>query len=187
MKGIENLENVIEHNSEIKIATFQSTYQREKREIFQKKFLPLVQHLRLCATRWEQNLQEEVKTMKNIFDLNENEILVQQSNNKFLKTDSDRLLEQVLTADIFSVIMNDLHKSSKDMMIDNYCADILLLNMEIETLKLTSSKNSDDVTNNLSNENCQLKQRLDWCQIQSIERELELQKEIADLKIENVE
>lgn len=54
IKGIENLENVIEHYSEIKIATFQSAYEREKRDIFQKQFLPLVQHLRHCATRWEQ-------------------------------------------------------------------------------------------------------------------------------------
>ena len=191
MKGIENLENVIEHNSEKKIGTFQSAYEREKREIFQKQFLPLVQHLRHCATRWEQELQIEVKSMQNVFTINEKAILVQQRKNKFLKTDSDRLLEQVLTADIFSVIMNDLHKSSNDMMIDRYCADILLLNMEIETLKLTSSKNSDDVTNNLSNENFQVKQRLDWCQTQSVARELEIQnkfeKEIDDLKIKNVE
>ena len=93
MKGIENLENVIEHHSEIKIATFQLAYEREKRDIFQKQFLPLVQNLRYCATRWEQEFQKEVKDMQNIFALNENAILVQQRKNRFLKTDSDRLLE----------------------------------------------------------------------------------------------
>lgn len=55
--------------------------------------------------------------------------------------------------------------------------------------------------NKLSNEICLLKQKLDWCQAQSIETELQLrsknaflknkcfqyEKEIAELKIENVE
>jgi hypothetical protein len=36
MEDIEILENAIQRNSEIKIATFQSAYEREKREIFQK-------------------------------------------------------------------------------------------------------------------------------------------------------
>ena len=129
MKGIKNLEDVIEHNSKIKIATFQSAYEREKREIFQKQFLPLVQNLRHCATRWDQELQKVVKSMINVFTLNENAILVQQRKNKFLKMDSDRLLVKVLTADIFSIIMNDLHKSNNAMMFDNYCADFFLLNM----------------------------------------------------------
>ena len=68
------------------------------------------------------------------------------------KTDSDRLLEKVLEVDILSIIMNDLYKSGTSMLVEDHCA---FLNKEIETLKLTSSKNSDDVTNNLSNENCQ--------------------------------
>jgi FtsZ-binding cell division protein ZapB len=104
--------------------------------------------------------------------------LVQQRKNRFLKTDSDRLLEKILTADIFSLIMNDLYKSSNAMMFDNYCADIDLLNKETETLKHkyeTLRQNSDDVRNKLSNENCQLKQRLEWCQAQSLETELQLQ------------
>ena len=85
MKGIDNLENVIEHHSQIKIVTFQSAYEQEKRDIFQKQILPLVQNLRYCATRWEQELQKEVKDMKEIFALNENAFLVQQSKNRFLK------------------------------------------------------------------------------------------------------
>jgi hypothetical protein len=75
------LEETIERNSEIKIDTFQSAYEREKREIFQKQFLPIVQHLRHCATRWEQELQKEVKSMINIFKSNENAILVQKQQN----------------------------------------------------------------------------------------------------------
>lgn len=51
MEDIKILEDAFERNSEIKIATFQSAYEREKREIFQKQFLPFVQHLRLCAQR----------------------------------------------------------------------------------------------------------------------------------------
>jgi FtsZ-binding cell division protein ZapB len=138
--------------------------------------------------------------------------LVQQRKNRFLKTDSDRLLEKVLEADILSIIMNDLYKSGTSMLVEDHCA---FLNKEIETLKHTYDtlkNNNDDVKNKLSNENCQLKQRFDWCQAQSLERELKLQsknvsqscqicknnvslqnqclkleKEIADLKIENVE
>jgi hypothetical protein len=178
MKGIENLENVIEHHSEIKIATFQSAYEREKRDIFQKQFLPLVQNLRHCATRWEQELQKEVKEMQNIFALNENAILIQQRKNRFLKTDSDRLLEKILTADIYSITMNDLYYSSNATVFENYCADIDLLNKENDTMKQkyeTLRQNSDDVKNKLSNEICQLKQRLEWCQAQSLETELQLQ------------
>lgn len=135
MKGIKNLENVIEHHLEIKIATFQSTYEHEKQDIFQKQFLPLVQNLCYCATRWEQELQKEVKDMKNIFALNENAIFVQQRKNQFLKTDSDRLLEKLLTADIHTLIMNDLYYSSNATVFENYCADIDLLKSEAETLK----------------------------------------------------
>jgi hypothetical protein len=61
MDDIEILEETIERNSEIKIETFQSAYEREKRDIFQKQFLPIVQHLRHCSIRWEQELQKEVK------------------------------------------------------------------------------------------------------------------------------
>jgi hypothetical protein len=61
--------------------------------------LPIVKHLRLCATCWEHELQTEVKTMINVFESNENTILVQKQRNKGLKNDADRLLEQVLNAD----------------------------------------------------------------------------------------
>ena len=95
-----------------------------------------------------------------------------------VKTDSDRLLEKVLEADILSIIMNDLYKSGTSMLVEDHCADNHLLNQEIETLKHkydTLRKNSDDVKNKLSKENCQLKQRLEWCQAQSLETELQLQ------------
>ena len=90
---IKILEDTIEHNSEIKIATFQSAYEREKREIFQKQNFPIVQNLRHCATRWEQELQKEVKIVINIFNSNENAFLVQKQRNRVLKNDADRLLE----------------------------------------------------------------------------------------------
>jgi hypothetical protein len=96
MEDIEILEETIERNLEIKIETFQSAYEREKRDIFQKQMLPIVQHLRQCATRWEQELQKEVKSMINVFNSNENAILVQKQRNKVLKNDVDRLLEKVL-------------------------------------------------------------------------------------------
>ena len=87
--------------------------------------------------------------------------------------------------------------------------------MELETLKHDNDmlrKNNDDVTKSFSKEIYQLQQRFDWCQAQSAETELQLQshylsnscqlckndesfkslclkyeKEIADLKNENVE
>jgi cytochrome c553 len=93
MEDIEIFEETIERNSEIKIETFQSAYEREKRDIFQKQMLPIVKHLRLCATRWDQELQNEVKNMINIFNSTENEILVQKQRNRVLKNDADRLLE----------------------------------------------------------------------------------------------
>jgi chaperonin cofactor prefoldin len=104
--------------------------------------------------------------MINVFNLNENAILVPQQKNRFLKTDSDRLLEKVLEADILSIIMNDLYKSGTSILVEDHCADNDLLNKEIETLKLkydTLKTKSDDVQNKLSKENCQLKQRLEWC------------------------
>jgi hypothetical protein len=215
MEDIEILEDTIERNSEIKIETFQSAYEREKRDIFIKQMLPIVQHLRHCATRWEHELQKEVKTMINVFNSNENAILVQKQSNRILKDDADRLLEQVLNADILSVIMNDLYKSGTSMLMDDLCVDNNLLNVEIEKLKHDNDmlrKNNDDVRKQFSKEIYQLKQRLDWYQAQSIETKLQLQsqnnsnscqlcknnesfkslclkyeKEIAYLKIENVE
>ena len=46
--------------------------------------------------------------MINVFNSNENAILVQKQRNRILKDDADRLLEQALNADILTVIMNDL-------------------------------------------------------------------------------
>ena len=135
MIDIENLEDTIERNSEIKIGTFQSAYEREKREIFQKQFLPIVQLLRHCATRWEQELQEEVKSMINIFKSNQNGILVQKQRNRALRNDADRLLEQVVNADILSVIMNALYESGTSMLVDDHCDDIELFSKQVETLK----------------------------------------------------
>jgi hypothetical protein len=85
MDDIESLEATIERNSEIKIETFQSAYEREKRDIFQKQMLPIVKHLRLCASLWELELQNEVKTMKDVFKENENAILAQKHRNRILK------------------------------------------------------------------------------------------------------
>ena len=42
MEDIESLEETIERNSEIKIETFQSAYEREKRDIFQKQMFRLL-------------------------------------------------------------------------------------------------------------------------------------------------
>ena len=111
--------------------------------------------------------------------------------------------------------MNDLYKSGTSMLMDDLCVDNNLLNEEIETLKQENDKlriTNDDVTKQFSKEICLLKQRLEWCQAQSIDMELKFQsqnnsnscqlcknneslkslclkyeKESADLKIENVE
>jgi hypothetical protein len=215
MEDIEILEETIERNSEIKIETFQSAYEREKRDIFQKQMLPIVKHLRLCATLWEQELQNEVKTMKNVFTSNENAILAQKQRNRILKDDVDRLLEQALEVDIMSVIKDELYKSGTNMLLNNLCVDNNLLDEELKKLKHDNDmlrKNNDDVCKQFSNESFLLKKQLDWCQAQSIEMELQLQshnisnscqlcknlesfkslclkyeKEIADLKIENIE
>jgi hypothetical protein len=153
--------------------------------------------------------------MINIFKSNENAILVQKQRNRALRNDADRLLEQVLNADILSVIMNALYESDTSMLVDDHSVDNDLLKTEIETLTQENEmirQHNDDVQTKLSNEICQLKQRLEWCQAQSIKRELQLQSqnvskscqncnnneffknqcltyemEIADLKIENAE
>lgn len=141
--------------------------------------------MRYCATRWEQELQKEVKDMKEIFALNENAILVQQSKNRFLKIDSNRLLEQLLQADFHSSLMNELHFSSNAELFVEYCAELVSWRSQNETLKHqndTLRQNSDDVINKLSNEICQLKHKIDWCQAQSIETELQLCTKIESQK-----
>lgn len=178
MEDIDILEETIERNSEIKIETFQSAYEREKRDTFQKQMLPIVKHLRLCAARWEYELQKEVKTMINVFESNENTILVQKQRNKCLKNDADRLLEQVLNADILSVIMNDLYKSGTTMLMDDLCVDNNLLNEEIEKLKHENNMlrmKNDDVCKQFSRESVQLRKTLDLYEAKSMAMELQLQ------------
>jgi cytochrome c553 len=178
MEDIDILEETIARNSEIKVETFQSAYEREKRDIFQKQMLPIVKHLRRCATLWEHELQHEVKTMINVFESNANTILVQKQRNKGLKNDADRLLEQVLSADILSVIMNDLYKSGTTMLMDDLCVDNNLLNEEIEILKNENEilrKNNDDVCKQFSNESLQLRKTLDLYEARSMALELQIQ------------
>ena len=74
MEDIKFLDQAIERNSEITVATFQNAYEKEKREVFQKQFLPHVQNLRLCATHWEQELQTEVKSIMEVFNATEHTI-----------------------------------------------------------------------------------------------------------------
>jgi hypothetical protein len=69
--------------------------------------------------------------MINVFNSNENAILVQKQRNRVLKNDADRLLEKVLNADILSVIMNALYESGTSMLVEDHCADNDLLNTEI--------------------------------------------------------
>ena len=57
---IKLLEDVIACNSEIKVSTFMSPQAKEHINVFQKQVLPHVQHLRLCATLWEQELQQKL-------------------------------------------------------------------------------------------------------------------------------
>ena len=71
--------------------------------------MPHVQHLRLCATRWEQELQKEVESMIEVFTATEQTISKQTRENKRLQNEADRLLKFVLNADILSVIMNSLY------------------------------------------------------------------------------
>jgi hypothetical protein len=178
MEDIDILEETIERNSEITIETFQSAYEREKRDIFQKQMLPIVKHLRLCATRWEHELQKEVKTMINVFESSENTILVQKQRNKGLKNDADRLLEQVLNADILSIIMNDLYKCGTSMLQNDHCVDNNLLKEEIEKLKQENEvlrMNNDDVCKQFSKESLQLRKTLDLYEAQSMSLELQLQ------------
>ena len=135
MEDIKFLEEAIERNSQITVATFQSAYEKEKREVFQKQFLPHVQHLRLCATHWEQELQKEVKSMMEIFQATENTISKEKRRNKVLQKQSDRLLEFVLNADILSVIMNALYESGTSSLVDDHKTENELLKDEIVKLK----------------------------------------------------
>lgn len=65
-EDIQFLEQAIERNTEITVSTFQNTYEKATREIFVKQFLPHIQHLRLCATHWEKELQQEVESMMEV-------------------------------------------------------------------------------------------------------------------------
>ena len=140
--------------------------------------MPLVQHLHICATHWEQELQKEVSSMITIFNATKQSISKQKSRNKVLQNDADRLLEYVLNADIISVIMNALYESGTSIIVDDQTADNNLAKHEIETLKQENeriSKHNDDVQSKLSNENFQLNQKLQWCQTQSLDFEFQLQ------------
>ena len=100
MEDIELLENAIEIHSEIKVTTFTSVAERARRDVFQKQLLPLVQHLRLCANCWEKELKKEITSMFTVFEATENSISKHKIRNKVLQNEADRLLEQVLNADI---------------------------------------------------------------------------------------
>ena len=83
----------------------------------------------------------------------------------------DRLLEDVLGADIISVLMNAIYESCNSMLIADHTDDNQMLRQEIEKLKEENAKldkNNDDVQTKLSNEIFQLKQKLQWCEAQSI-------------------
>ena len=162
---------------------------KEKRDkVFKRQILPFVQHLRLCATQWEQELQKEVSSIINIFKANENAFLAQKQRNKVLKNASDRLLEQVLNADIISVIMNALYETGTSMLVDDHCADNDLLKHEVESLKQENErirKHNDDVQRKFSNEILQLNQKLQWCQTQSLDFELQLQNQNVSKSCQN--
>lgn len=142
----------MERNSEIKITTFTSSAEKEKREVFQKQILPHVQHLRHCAIRWEEELQNEVSNMINVFNATETSISKHKQQNKVLKSENDHLLEQVLYADIYSVIMNSLYESGTSMLVDDHSDDKECMLKQIETLKTENEnilKQSDDVKTKL--------------------------------------
>ena len=74
------------------------------------------------------------------------------------------------------------------MLVDDHTDDTELLRTQIETLKCENEKilqQSDDVKNKLSNEICQLNQKLQWCQNQSLNFELQLQSQIVSNKCHN--
>ena len=108
MDDIKFLEDIIASNSEIKVSTFMSPQAKEHRNVFQKQVLPHVQHLRQCATMWEQELQTEVTSMIHTFNATENSISKHKKKNKLLLFETDRLLEDVINRDIMSVIMNSM-------------------------------------------------------------------------------
>ena len=71
--------------------------------------------------------------MINVFNLNENAILVQQQRNRALKIDVDRLLEQVLHADIVYVIMNSIYVVGTSKFVDSHSVDNDLWKNELES------------------------------------------------------
>ncbi|PWA92696.1 hypothetical protein CTI12_AA075180 [Artemisia annua] len=69
-------------------------------------------------------------------------------------------------------------ESGTSMLVEDHCDDVELLSKQIETLKdenVNLRKHNDDVQNKLSNEISQLNKKLEWCQNQSLDFELELQ------------
>ena len=116
--------------------------------------------------------------MMDIFQQTEKSISFYQRQNQFLQNENDRLFERVLNDDIIFVVMNCLYECGTDMLAAEHCDDIGLLNKRIETLQnenMSLQQLSDDVRQNLLDENFQLNKKLEWCQNQSLVFELELQ------------
>ena len=151
---------------------------KERREMFETQFTPAVKRLYSHTWYWEQELKKEIQNIISVCQDSERSLFKLKRQNQFLKNENDRLMEHVLDHDIIAVVMNSLYESGTDMLAAEHDDDIGLLNKRIETLQnenLSLQQLSDDVRQNLLNENFQLNKKLEWCQNQSLVFELELQ------------
>ena len=120
--------------------------------------------------------------MINVFEATENSISKHKKRNKVLQNEADRLLEHVLNADILSMCMNSLYLSGTSMLIDDHNDGTEFLRKQNQTLRCENEqllKQSDDVKTKFLNDICQLNQKLQWCQKQSLDFELQLQSQNA--------
>ena len=171
------LEDAVERNTEIKVSTFLSPYEKEKREIFIKQFLPNVQRLRYYVKLWEQELQKEVDSIIGAVQATERSISKHKRRNQFLEKETDRLMKYVLDADVLSVLMNSIYENGLSMCAESGKDEIELLVNQNETLReenMRIAQQSDDVKKNLSNEIFKLNKKVDFCQTERHALELKL-------------
>ena len=159
MADLKILQHEIEYRSEIKVEHFQSPLAREQRDIFQKNLLPNVKNLKSCAIAWEKDFHKELGVMKNVFEKTETSITNTKRKKKLLRKDVDRLLEDVICADIHNVVLfYSLPYASDHISADIVETVVTVENtdnvLQIESLKAENKRLHTEIYN--------AKRRLQW-------------------------
>jgi len=158
LSDLKILEREIEFNSEIRVEHFQSPMAREHRDILQKRLLPHVKILKTCALYWERDFHKELGLMKTVFDKTETSISNTKRKKKLLRKDVDRILENVICADINNlVVLQSVAYASAHISADS--VDIVVNIDKVHQIESLKAEN-ERLLNELSNS----KRRLQWCQ-----------------------